>query len=399
MSWAASTMMDERVKFIADYLSGDLSMSALCEGYGISRPTGYKWLGRYEADGAAGLLNRSSAPLVHGRKTADAVAEAICALRRKRPSWGPKKLVAWLAAHHPGLDWPAASTAGEVLKRAGLVAERRLRRHSPPRLEELTQPLYANHVWAADHKGWIKAPYGTRLEPLTVTDGFSRYLLMLSASQSTSTDETNPLFVSAFEEHGLPEIMLTDNGTPFASASVTGLTRISAHWTRLGIRHERIDPGCPQQNGRHERFHLTLKEAMIPPESSLDQQQRRFDRFRSDYNDERPHEALGQRPPAEFYAKSPRQMPDRIPEPVYPAEAAVRKVRSNGEIKWNGHHIYIADILAGDAVGLTETEDGSWQVAFYDRLIGRIDHNTNKLKPIKPKAKQQPEKEQAQTGL
>lgn len=399
MSWALSTKMDERVKFISDHLLGEWSLSALCARYGISRPTGYKWIDRYRQEGVGGLVERSSAPHVHGRKTADTIAEAICALKHKYPSWGPKKLVAWLGDHHPEIDWPAASTAGEVLKRAGLVAPRKRKRHVPPRLGELTQPLYPNHVWAADHKGWITTPYGARLEPLTVTDGFCRYLIILSATGSTAAAVAQPQFMRAFAEHGLPDVIRTDNGSPFASSAVTGLTRLSAEWTRFGIRHERIDPGVPQQNGCHERFHLTLKEAMRPAEASQDAQQRRFDRFRHDYNSERPHEALGQKPPASLYVNSPRPLPSRIPEPVYPAEAAVRKVRSNGEIKWKGDLIYIADILAGDAIAVSETEQGQWQVNFYDRPIGLIDPKTKTLKPIKPKPKPQPEKEENMAGL
>jgi putative transposase len=399
MSWALRTKMDERLQFISEHLAGEWPFSLLCERYGISRPTGYKWVDRYRQEGIGGLSDRSSAPHVHGRKTADAIAEALCALKHQHPHWGPKKLVAWLGDHHPETGWPAASTAGEVLKRAGLVAARKAKRHVPPRLAALTQPLYPNHVWAADHKGWIPTPYGARLEPLTVTDGFCRYLLVLSATGSTATAEARPLFLRAFAEYGLPEAIRTDNGSPFASSAVTGLTRLSAEWTRLGIRHERIDPGAPQQNGCHERFHLTLKEAMQPPEASRDAQQCRFDRFRHDFNHERPHEALGQKPPASLYVNSPRPLPSRIPEPVYPAEAAVRKVRSNGEIKWKGELIYIADILAGDAVAVSETEQGQWQVHFYDRPIGIIDPATNTLKAVKPKPKPQPEKEENMTGL
>jgi putative transposase len=287
-----------------------------------------------------------------------------------------------------------------MLKRAGLVEPRKRKRHVPPRLGDLTQPLYPNHVWAADHKGWISTPYGRRLEPLTVTDGFSRYLIVLSATGSTATAEAQPLFLHAFAEHGLPEVIRTDNGSPFASSSVTGLTRLSAEWTRLGIRHERIDPGVPQQNGGHERFHLTLKkEAMQPPQASQEAQQRRFDCFRHEFNSERPHEALGQKPPASLYANSPRPLPSRIPEPVYPTDAKVRTVRSNGEIKWKGDLIYIADILAGDAIGVSEIDDGQWRVDFYHRPIGIIDPNTYTLKAIKPKPKPKLEKEENMAGL
>ena len=396
MSWNASNVMDQRVSFISACLLGEMSMSELCALYSISRVTGYKWLGRYHEGGVGALCDRSSAPHAHGRQTPDAIADALVSLRQRRPNWGPKKLVAWLSGREPALSWPAPSTAGEILKRAGLVTPRRKRRRVPVHATSPTMPLYPNHVWSADHKGWVATPYGARLEPLTVTDGFSRYLVSLSATQTTGAHEAHPLFCRAFEEHGLPEVILSDNGSPFASASVTGLTSLSAYWTRLGIRHERITPGKPQQNGRHERFHLTLKEAMIPPEPDRTSQQDRFDRFRRDYNEDRPHEALGQKPPASLYRPSPHPMPSKIPEPDYPDGAEVRLVRSNGEIKWQGDFVYISTAIIADRIGLVEIDDGVFEVRFYDRPIGRIEKGCTKLKPI-PTPK--PEKGQFQPKL
>lgn len=396
MSWNASNVMDQRVSFISACVVGEMSMTELCALYSISRVTGYKWMRRYQLEGAAGLRHRSSAPHAHGRQTPEAIAEALRSLRRQRPNWGPKKLVAYLSAKQSDVPWPAPSTAGEILKRAGLVGPRRKRRRAPVTGLPLTHPLYPNHVWSADHKGWVATAYGARLEPLTVTDGFSRYLVALSATQTTRANEAHPLFCKAFEDHGLPEVILTDNGSPFASASVTGLTSLSAHWTRLGIRHERIMPGKPQQNGRHERFHLTLKEAMTPPEKSQAEQQRRFDLYRQDYNEERPHEALGQTPPNRFYQPSPRAMPDRVPEPDYPADAQVRRVRSNGEIKWKGGLVYISSAIIGDPVGLVEIDNDVFEVRFYARPIGRLGPSSDKLKPI---PKHQPEKGHSQQKL
>ncbi len=387
MSWNASNVMDQRVSFVSAWIGGEMSMTELCALYSISRVTGYKWLRRYQEEGAQGLRHRSSAPHAHGRLTASAIVEALLCLRRQRPNWGPKKLVAYLSAKQSEVPWPAPSTAGEILKRAGLVGPRRKRRRAPVTGLSLTEPLYPNHVWSADHKGWVTTTYGARLEPLTVTDGFSRYLVGLSATQTTRACEAHPLFRKAFEDHGLPEVILTDNGSPFASASVTGLTSLSAHWTRLGIRHERIAPGKPQQNGRHERFHLTLKEAMTPPEESQASQQRRFDLYRQDYNEERPHEALGQQPPCQFYKPSQRLMPERIPEPNYPADAKVRRVRSNGEIKWKGGLVYISSAIIGDPVGLIEIDNDVFEVRFYGRPIGRLDPSSGKLKPT-PKHQQ-----------
>ena len=379
MPWQESCSMDQRVRFIGDHTSGLWTMTELCERYEVSRKTGYKWLERYRVAGAVGLMERSCAPLVHGRATAASVVEAIVGLRQQRPSWGPRKIVAKLAARQPELDWPAASTAGEILKRAGLVCGRRLKRRAPPRLGELTVPQHANHVWNVDHKGWVRLGDGTRAEPLTMTDGFSRYLISLSATGSTAQCEAKPLFERAFHEHGLPEVIRSDNGSPFASTGTTGLTALSAWWIKLGIRHERIDPGHPQQNGRHERFHLTLLEAMRPPSADRASQAQRFAAFARDYNEERPHEALGQKSPASFYTPSSRAMPDRLPEPDYPAEAAVRKVRSNGEIKWQGDLIHICSALVGEAVAIEETETGQWQVRFFHAPIGVIDIEKRKL--------------------
>lgn len=355
-------------------------MTELCELYRISRKTGYKWLGRYEADGPAGLASRSSAPLVHGRSTPTNLAEAIVALRQERPTWGPRKLIAKLSSSHSDIVWPAPSTAGELLKRAGLVCGRRLKRRAPPRLGALTVAKGANEVWAVDHKGWVRLGDRTRAEPLTMTDMFSRYVISVTATSSTSQAEAKPLFERAFAAYGLPEVIRSDNGSPFASTGVSGLTTLSAWFIKLGIRHERIDPGSPQQNGSHERFHRTLLEAMQPVCADLAAQARRFEAFARDFNEERPHEALGQKTPASVYVGSPRPLPDRLPEPDYPAAATVRQVRSNGEIKWQGGLVHVCSALAGEAVAVEETEAGEWQVRFFALPIGVIDAKAGKLR-------------------
>jgi putative transposase len=383
MPWRENSTMDSKVRFISDYLTGDWSMSELCRHHEVSRKTGYKWLDRYRQEGAAGLHEKSRAPKQHGLATAAALADKIIDLRRARPSWGPVKIVAKLRLDHPDVDWPAASTAGEILKRAGLVSGRRLVRRAPPRLAALTQPERPNHVWAVDHKGWIRLGDGMRCEPLTMTDGFSRYLLSLAATTSTREAEARPLFLRAFADYGLPDVIRSDNGPPFASTGVTGLSRLSVWWTKLGIEHERIDPGEPQQNGRHERFHLTLLEAMRPAAADRAAQEQRFRAFARDYNEERPHQALGDLPPARFYEASPRPLPNRIEEPDYPPEAAVRKVRSNGEIKWRGNLIYICEQLIGEAVGVEETADGDFLVRFYKRPLGLIGRNGTRLQRLK----------------
>ena len=378
MPWQESCTMDERVRFIADHTSGFWTMTELCERYEISRKTGYKWLDRYRQEGPAGLVERSHAAHVHGRATPQCMVEAIVGLRRERPSWGPRKIIGKLVERQPGIAWPTPSTAGAILKRAGLVCGRRVRRRAPPRLGELTVPQHANHVWGIDHKGWIRLRDGTRVEPLTVTDGFSRYLISVGATGSTEYTEAKPLIERAFRDHGLPEVIRSDNGSPFASTGITGLTRLSVWWIKLGVRHERIDPGHPQQNGRHERFHLTLLEAMRPPAANRAAQARRFASFARDFNEERPHEALGQRTPASVYRRSPRSMPARLPEPDYPSGSVLRQVRSNGEIKWDGDFVHICSALAGETVAVEETEDGHWRVRFFDVPIAIIDRDTRK---------------------
>jgi len=379
MPWQESCAMDERVSFIADHISGLWTMTELCERYEISRKTGYKWLDRHRLEGPAGLVERSHAPRVHGRATPQYMVDAIIGLRQERPSWGPRKIIGKLEARQPSIAWPTPSTAGAILKRAGLVCSRRVRRRAPPRLGELTVPQHANHVWGIDHKGWIRLRDGMRLEPLTVTDGFSRYLISVGATGSTEHAEAKPLIERAFREYGLPEVIRSDNGSPFASTGITGLTRLSVWWIKLGIRHERIDPGHPQQNGSHERFHLTLLEAMRPAAANRAAQARRFAAFTRDFNEERPHEALGQRTPASIYGRSPRALPARLAQPEYPAAALVRHVRSNGEIKWRGDYVHICSALAGETIAVEETADGHWQVRFFDVPLGMIDENTRKL--------------------
>jgi putative transposase len=234
-----------------------------------------------------------------------------------------------------------------------------------------------------DHKGWVRLGDRSRCEPVTLADGYSRFLLALSAGGGTSAAQTRPVLERAFQTYGLSEVIRSDNGPPFAAASPTGLTALSAWWIKLGVRHERIIPGRPQENGRLERLHLTLLETLSPPAANRAAQTRRFEAFRTEYNHQRPHQALGQLTPAQFYQASPRPMPKRPPEPEYGPDLVVRKVRSNGEIKWRGELVLISSALAGEGVGLEETDHG-WRVWFYRQPIGLIDPQGQKLSPIQP---------------
>jgi transposase InsO family protein len=370
--------MDERLRFVVDCLAGEETMSALCAGYGISRKCGYKWLGRYREFGAEGLHDQPRAPLNHGRATPWDVVERIVAMKEAHPLWGPKKIMARLQRAEPFSGWPAVSTAGEILKRHGLVGRKR-RRWKAVGNGPWPAASEPNAVWTGDHKGWFRTRDGWRCEPLTVMDASSRYLLALEATGSTADAEAWPVFERLFEEHGLPDRFRSDNGPPFASPGVTGLTPLAARFIKLGITLERIAPGKPQQNGRHERFHLTMLPMAKEPEVDRTAQGQAFEAFRRNYNEERPHEALAMDTPAQHYRPSRRAMPRTQPEPEYPDEAAVRHVRHNGEIRWNGGFVYVSQTLAGEAVAAAETEDGEWVLSFHAHPLGIIDTRRMKL--------------------
>jgi transposase InsO family protein len=373
--------MDQRVAFIADWLRDEWTMTELAERYGISRKTAYKWVDRYDEDAAQGLAERSRAPHTHGRATTAAIGEAVLALRRKHPRWGPKKLRAILCEREPRRVWPAASTIGDLLRRAGVSEPRRRARYVVP----LTQPLAAaqtpNDVWTADFKGWFRTADGTRCDPLTIADACSRFVLCCRIV-APSAAGVRPWFERAFREYGLPGAMRTDNGSPFATTGAGQLSQLAVWWLKLGIQLDRIDPGHPEQNGRHERFHLTLQEeTTTPPATTPRQQQARFDRMRREFNSERPHEALGQQPPARHYVPSPRPYPSRLEDPWYDATHQVRRVKPTGYIKWQGELVFISEAVRRQAVGLVETERGDWLVRFMHVELGRIDRRTRRFTP------------------
>ena len=385
MPWKETCVMDQRVNFISAVLRDEAPMSALCAAFGISRTTGYKWLGRYRSAGAAGLEDRSRAPHCHGREVAPEIAAAILALRRDRPHWGPRKLRAVLAWQQPELRWPAASTIGDLLRRHGL-SDRRRRRSAlvgpcPPDFAPVTGP---NDLWCIDFKGWFRIGDGQRCDPLTVTDAYSRYALVCQIVAPFHAP-VERVVRAAFERYGLPKTIRSDNGPPFAAAGSGGLTRLSLSWLKAGIALERIAPGRPQQNGRNERFHRTLKqETSSPPAADAAEQQARFDAFCHDYNHQRPHEALGQKPPASCWLPSPRAYPEALAEPWYDAAHAVRRVRSSGEIKWGGRSVFISETLTGEQVGIAETTEGEWLVRYGPIDLGIIDARTHKLRRFVP---------------
>jgi transposase InsO family protein len=371
--------MEQRLRFMLAWRDAEEPIRHLCERFGVSPKTAYKWIARYRQGGAAALADRPRARL-DPAQIDPAVRDAILALRQQRPHWGPRKLRAVLAERHPDLLWPAPSSIGGLLHRSGLVAPRQTRRRTPPHARPLAHASAPNDVWCADYKGWVLSGDGRRCEPLTVTDAHSRFLLAADLVERTDTGCARPVFERLFALHGLPLALRTDNGAPFAGAGAGGLSALSVWWLKLGIRPERIQPGRPQQNGRHERLHRTMLEAMAPPAESWDAQQARLDGFRDDYNRERPHEALGQVPPGRVYRSSHRVYDGRLAEPEYGREQDVRRVRSNGQIKWGGRLVYLGLALVGEPVGLSETEDGATAVHYFDVLLGHLERGANKLR-------------------
>jgi transposase InsO family protein len=380
MPWEEKDTMELRLRFVHEALRGEDSMAALCEEAGISRQTGYKWLERFELFGKEGLKDRSRRPHRPGLSRAEEVVSAALALKLRYPQFGPKKLRAKLEEIHSDWQVPAASTIGEWLKRQGLTELRTVRRRCPPYTQPFAKVEAPNDVWSVDFKGWFRTGDGRRCDPLTVKDAFSRYLLACRAVDLPDHEHVQPRLDVLFREFGLPFAMRSDNGPPFATIGAGGLSRLSVWLIKLGVQPERIEPGKPEQNGRHERMHQTLKKAVAdPPAKSFAAQQAALERFRREYNEERPHEAIAQKTPASLYRRSHRRYPRRLREPEYDAESAVRRVRQNGSIKWGGDHIFISEALSGEPVAIAETTSGDWQVRYATVELGFIGRNTARL--------------------
>lgn len=364
--------MDLRVELIREYEAGE-SIAALAEIYQVSRKTIYKWLKRFESSGTAGLADLSRAPHERPQQVSEEMVKAIIEARH-RWKWGPRKLRLKLMEQQPALAWPAASTMGEILKRAGL-SHRRVRKHRTPLYgSPFAEVEAANQTWCADFKGWFRTGDGVRCDPLTITDAHSRYLLCCQITAKTDTCHVQALFESAFRQYGLPRIIRTDNGPPFASSAPGGLSRLSMWWIKLGILPERTRPASPQENGRHERMHLTLKQDTLrPPACTRRKQQEVFDRFRQVYNDDRPHEALNDKTPASHYEPSPRPMPRRVPELEYAPDLIVRRVSQKGDFKWGGEKIFVSEVLRYEAVGLKPHDDRFYEMFYGPVRIGWLD--------------------------
>lgn len=374
LPWKETSVESERLRFMERHRAGEETVAELCRQFGISRKTGYKLIDRYKAHGQAGLLDRSRAPHHHHNATPRQVADRIVEAKRERPTWGPKKIVARLRSIEPDVPWPSPSTASGILDRAGLVRRRKRRRTCASWGEPFAHAQSPNDVWAIDLKGWFRTGDGERIDPLTAQDAMSRYLLVCDGLDRPTGPEIRRSLERAFREYGLPRVIRTDNGPPFASVGLGSLTPLSAWWVKLGIVPERIEPGHPEQNGRLERLHRTLKaETARPPRANRTRQRRALDGFRHSYNNERPHEALGQRPPSLLYTPSFRPYPARIGSPEYGAGVTVRSVRRNGEIKWKGDLVYVSASLRGEPVGLVRLDERNWSIQFGPLIIGTLD--------------------------
>jgi putative transposase len=380
MPWNESTPMDHKTQFIADFLREVASISELCDRYGISRKTGYKWIDRYLREGPAGLDERPRAPHEIPHRTPLRVIEALVTLRQRHPTWGARKLLTILAARQPTWDLPSHSTVYELLRPYGLIPRPPKRRRIGHPGKSQREALAPNDIWCADFKGQFKLGNGQYCYPLTVTDQHSRLLFACQGLPSTATEGSKPVFARLFREYGLPKFIRTDNGVPFATNSLARLSTLSAWWIQLGILPDLIEPGKPQQNGRHERMHRTLKaETTRPAASSFAAQQRKFNQFLTEFNHERPHEALHMATPASRYVPSPRPMPKRIPSFVYPERFEVRYVSANGGIRWNHRWVNVSSTCIGQDVGLEEVDHGVWDLYFGPLKLGRLHERTMRI--------------------
>ena len=385
MPWREMSPMDERMQFITEYHSGLFTMTELAAQYGISRRVGYKWVDRYDADGVVGLLDRSRRPHHSPQATAADLVEALMAQRKRHPRWGAKKLLVVVARQQPQADWPSRATVCALLKHRGLVPPRRGRNphaHVPASLAPITR---ANEVWTTDFKGEFRTGDGRYCYPLTVRDGFSRFVLRCDALVARTSDATRRRFERAFAEYGLPARIRSDNGEPFAGTALARVSRLSIWWMRLGITPERIAPGHPEQNGSHEQFHAVLKaETTRPPALTAAAQQRRFVRFCVEYNHDRPHEALALDVPASYYQPSSRPLPTHLPRLEYPGHCEIRRVSNFGCVSWAGRPQFLSNALAGEDVAFEEVDDGIWTLYFASVVLGRFDERQRRIHPIAP---------------
>jgi transposase InsO family protein len=397
MPFRESSPMEERIALFREYETGAFSVTELCARHGISRETFYVWKRRRASGETHWFEERSHAVANCPHATAGWLADRVIAARRRFPHFGPKKIKAWLEQERPEVDWPAASTIGDILKREGLVEARRHRRRAIAQGEVVAAASAPNEEWSIDFKGWFRTRDGTRCDPLTITDTASRFLVEVRIVDPTGAGVRGAL-ERVFQDIGLPDAIRSDNGAPFGSAGAGGLSALSVWWLKLGIEPRYIPPASPQDNGRHERMHRTLKaETSKPPAETAAEQQRRFDAFRRHFNEQRPHEALDQMPPIKLWQSPARALPGRLEDPWYDADHEVRRVRPTGEIKWRGEHVFIGEALVGERVGLAEHDTGGHIVRFCGRDLGLINRERRFLRFAPPRARLRAAQETALT--
>lgn len=380
MPWTETGLINERLRFVAQAQEGLYGMAELCERYGVSRQTGYKILNRYAALGVDGLKDGSHAPHHCPQRISEEIRTVLLEGRDAHPTWGPRKILAWLQRRHPERAFPAASTVGDLYSREALVKTRARRRTWSQPGRAKVEVKNSNDLWTIDFKGEFRTGDGEVCYPLTIADAHTRFLLAVDGLPSTAHTGAQQVVERVFREYGLPLVIRSDNGGPFSTKAIAGLSRLSVWWTQLGIKHDRIAPGRPDQNGSHERMHRTLKQDTAhPPAPDGPAQQGRFDGFRKEFDFERPHEALGMKTPGSLYVRSPRELPERLPEPEYPAHCVIRQVRANGILYFRDRSIFLSELLIGHRIGLEEVADGIWSIYFYDLLLARLDERTFKL--------------------
>ncbi len=375
MPWKETCAMNERQRFIDAWLQPGSNTAHLCRRFHITRKTGHKWINRFKAEGSPGLIDRSRARLTQSHQTPDDGVEQILRLKHQHPDWGPVTIDSVLYRSDPDFPWPAVSTVGEILKRHNLVKPRHKRSKVPPLTEPLAHAAEPNDVWSGDYKGQFQLGDGRWCYPLTLSDNCSRLLIACQGLYGPQLKPSMAVYERAFREYGLPRRIRTDNGFPFAMVTLGGLTPLTVWMIKLGVLPERIDPGCPQQNGRHERMHRTLKaKTASPPKGNLSAQQRAFNRFRKEFNEVRTHQGLGRGVcPMDRHRSSPSPYPSRLPEMHYPDAYQTRKVKCGGYIKVNGHAFYLTRQLIGDYVGLEPIGLDLWQLYFGELKLGIVD--------------------------
>lgn len=373
MPWKNAHLMSIRHNFVLQALSPGSNISALCRDYNVSRKTGYKWLHRYRIGGVLALDNLDRGPSA-GRplKVSAEMAIEVLNIRDAHPTWGARKLQVMLKRQYPAKEVPSERTIGRILTRAGRVKPRRVRgRKSSPSKRPNLEITGSNQVWTVDFKGWWRTGTGRRVEPLTVRDAHSRFLLAVRVPRTIRTEDVRPIFEELFRRFGMPDAILSDNGSPFASRGQSGLTKLSAWWVALGIQHVRSRPGCPQDNGGHERMHLDMKrELQNHPAWNVEEQQVACERWRHEFNEVRPHEALGQATPSSVYRRSKRVFPSSALQCVYPSEWSTRRVQKGGTVRYNGYQRHVSAALRGYDIGFESLDGPYFRVWFAGLCLG-----------------------------